>query len=104
MKTEQEIQAEIDRLEAELKRIQMEKKKLESPLQELAILLHDKLCRWNHTDGCGWYYQISNENGHDWCGYEHGRYLTKARNISKLCAKHDIKIETVLEFYDELEK
>jgi hypothetical protein len=23
---------------------------------ELAEILHDKQCHWNHTDGCSWYY------------------------------------------------
>lgn len=103
MKTEQEIQAEIDRLEAGLERVKQEKKKLMSPLQDLAIALHSTLCRWNHTDGCSWYYEIS-KDVHDWSRHEHGRYLTKAQNISNLCAKHNINIETVLEINSELLK
>ena len=26
----------------------------------LATKLHDLLCKFNHTDGCGWFYEFSN--------------------------------------------
>jgi hypothetical protein len=25
-------------------------------IQKLAEIMHEKMCRWNHTDGCDWYY------------------------------------------------
>ncbi|HSX00826.1 MAG TPA: hypothetical protein VLF67_01175 [Candidatus Saccharimonas sp.] len=27
-----------------------------TPEQRVAELLHRQLCRWNHTDSCGWHY------------------------------------------------
>lgn len=47
-------------LELEVKKQELLKKKEElkklTPGQQLADILHSKQCRWNHTDGCGWYY------------------------------------------------
>jgi hypothetical protein len=51
------------------------------PLKQLAIQLHTTLCTWNHTDGCGWYYEVSNER-HDWNGHSHKDWLKKAREVS----------------------
>ena len=42
--------------------------------QQLAIKLHDLTCKSNHTDGCGWYYEIS-KGSHNWTGHTHQRYL-----------------------------
>ncbi|MCL1696325.1 hypothetical protein [Lysinibacillus sp. BPa_S21] len=44
--------------------------------QELAELLHSKLCTWNHTDGCAWYYHTN-----DWTERTHKRYLAKANKL-----------------------
>ena len=54
-----------------------------SEAEELAVALHKKQCRWNHTDGCGWYYEY-NKGSHDWNGYSHKEYLTKAHNMIKV--------------------
>lgn len=45
-------------------------------LKPLAIRAHDILCRWNHTDGCGWHYEIKG-NCHHWTGTysAHARWL-----------------------------
>lgn len=50
-----------------------------SPAKELALFLHS-FCRHNHDDGCGFYYEISN-NEHNWAGYSHAEYLKKAENL-----------------------
>ncbi len=46
------------------------------PLKELAILAHDALCSWNHTDGCGWMYEMTNGQ-HAWGSYAHQAWLKK---------------------------
>lgn len=43
--------------------------------QKLAILLHSKLCRGNHTDGCSWNYETS------WNDFAKATYLAKAKSI-----------------------
>ena len=48
--------------------------------QKLAVYMHDKLCIWNHTDGCSWYYAV--ENGkHNWNDHAHKHYLAKAEKL-----------------------
>ena len=48
--------------------------------QRMAILLHKKLCNSNHTDQCGWYYEV-NGIEHDWTRWTHSKYLEKANNL-----------------------
>lgn len=42
--------------------------------QELATLIHEKICRFNHVDACGWDYE-------DWDGYTTKRYLKVANKM-----------------------
>ena len=49
----------------------------EKPSAILAIAMHDKMCRHNHTDGCGWYYEIA-KGKHDWTRHEHNHWLKAA--------------------------
>lgn len=48
--------------------------------KRMAILLHKNLCLCNHTDMCGWYYEIDGVI-HDWEGYTHKEYLEKANKL-----------------------
>lgn len=61
-------------------RLQEEYDSLLPENQRMAILLHDKLCHSNHTDQCGWYYEIDGIK-HDWTGYAHKTYLEKANKL-----------------------
>jgi hypothetical protein len=54
-------------------------KRLE-PLKELTIHAHDVLCRWDHSDGCGWYYEI-HRGKHNWTGWSHARWLKHIESI-----------------------
>lgn len=44
--------------------------------RETAEILHENLCKHNHTDGCGWFY----DNG-DWTEYSRKIYLEMARRL-----------------------
>ena len=58
-------------------------KEYESLLPEnerIAILLHNNLCHSNHTDRCGWYYEMKGVI-HDWSKYQHKQYLEKANKL-----------------------
>lgn len=35
----------------------------DTALREIADLIHDKNCHWNHTDGCGYFYDSWNDPG-----------------------------------------
>lgn len=47
---------------------------------QLAIFLHNRLCRWNHMDGCGWYYGVY-DGVHDWKQDEHRCWWKKAETL-----------------------
>lgn len=51
-----------------------------APEYRLAEELHNVLCSINHTDGCGWFYEVSN-GVPNWHGWAHARYLEKARKL-----------------------
>lgn len=57
-----DIDARISELETQIKSLKETKERLQAltPAEDLAIFLHDKLCTWNHTDGCEWHYEIKN--------------------------------------------
>jgi hypothetical protein len=60
---------------------QRDSEKISSTLAgKLAILLHDAYCGHNHTDACGWMYDVKN-GFHNWEGHPHGDYLAKAKKI-----------------------
>lgn len=76
---------EIVALDNQIKDLQAKRAKLllapeMTVTQKLAVYLHQKLCRWNHTDGCGWYYAIS-DGKHNWDEHTHNLYLNKASKL-----------------------
>lgn len=93
-------EADIKKREQELvaAKEQLKKAKLESPDKQLAKELHNMLCYWNHTDGCGWFYEFK-DNQHDWTAYAHGQYLLKAQNLIGKCKEHGIAVEEALSIY-----
>lgn len=82
---------ELDKLireqEKYLQTLQARKARLEAqkftPEQELAIELHKKFCRHNHTDGCSWYYEIDKDvhNWNDRSYSAHMEWLVKAKKV-----------------------
>jgi hypothetical protein len=53
--------------------------------EELAEIMHDKLCRWNHTDGCPWLYEQDYSTKHPdvdvWDQYVHRNFLESAKKL-----------------------
>ena len=76
--------------------VALEEAKLEPPDQQLAKELHSMLCTWNHEDGCGWYYEITNKKD-DWSKDTHGRYLSKARSLMHKCKEQRIDLRTAID-------
>lgn len=58
IRTIESINKDIERAKAELGKLEQERDKFAQLTiqQQLAEALHSKFCHWNHTDGCGWYY------------------------------------------------
>lgn len=94
------IEADITKRKQELAELQtkLEAAKLESPEIQLARQLHAMLCTWNHTDGCGWFYEM--KDGQDvWTGNAHDQYLTKARVLTNRCKEHNITTAEAIGIY-----
>ena len=71
----------IKELRDKIKKLELEQESFDSqaPKYKLAELIHSKMCSWNHTDGCSWFYE-SWEN----LGYSRTAYLEKAERILKV--------------------
>ena len=67
------IEEQIKQHEQGLKDLQAQlvEAKLASPDHQLATELHSMLCTWNHTDGCGWFYEFTGKKD-NWQGHAHG--------------------------------
>lgn len=102
-------QKRLDKLQLEVEALKVEieqEKKATAELtleQKLAITLHGSLCRWNHTDGCGWEYAIR-DGVHDWSDWGHGQYLAKAHRLMSFCKRKGIDPELAVEIYSQVEK
>ena len=59
------------------------------PDKVLAMIIHTAKCRYNHTDECSWYCEMTNSVD-DWNGYSHKEYLTKSRKFIAACNKDGI--------------
>lgn len=66
------------------------------PAKQLAVYLHAKLCRWNHTDGCSWHYFEKNGQ-HDWSEHSHARYLQQAQSVISRLKALDISEDKAYE-------
>jgi hypothetical protein len=74
-----------------------------TPDQQTAITLHEMLCMHNHTDGCGWYYEMKHgklgKQIDDWTGREHGVYMQKALMLRSHCHLHGLTTETAIDLF-----
>lgn len=75
------LDAEIRDAEATLEKLRTKKANRDklTPLHLLAIEMHDAFCRaQNHSEDCGWHYEIDSNEVHDWSRYAHERALRQA--------------------------
>ena len=93
----------IAKMEGDLQKLKDEREAFVSmPLNErLAIEIHSALCHWNHTDGCGWFYEIK-DGKHDWSRNAHKRSLNSANavlgKIKQLGIESDMAIPRLMIF------
>lgn len=73
----------INKLKEEIASLEKEDKEYNalSVEQKVAEELHKKLCHWNHTDGCSWFYESWDKPS---LNSTHGEYLKKAKNCLKI--------------------
>ena len=88
------IDEKISQLEAEIEKLNKEKLVYEAliPEERLAELLHEKICKYNHMDGCSWYYS-------SWIdpNYERLGWLNKSKDFLKI-----VDFETATKILDIL--
>jgi len=87
-KTSKEIELEINCLNEKNRALHEEYRRLlneeiinrNDKMTEVATVLHECLCAYNHTDGCSWGY----EDGGDkrWLSHTHASWLEKAQKLS----------------------
>lgn len=80
-----EVDKKIKTLKTELDSLEAESVALNSlsRVERLAIHLHEKMCHYNHADGCSWHYEIY-KGIHDFTRPAHVRYYDKARDLIML--------------------
>ena len=72
-----------------------------SPVQRLAVLLHNKLCHVNHTDGCEWEYEF-NQGYHVWTGLAHQRWARRAQSALDRIPAEGLKAENIEKWLEEM--
>lgn len=69
-------------------------------IYELAELMHARLCHWDHTEQCAWYYR--NKQMTRWVdSWEHKSWLKKAKN---LVAKTGLSIDNIAKVVEHIER
>ena len=71
--------------------------------QQIATCLHGMLCTWNHTDGCGWFYEFK-DGKDDWSGHAHNNYLMRAQKLIHHCGGDVAKVERMIDDYTFIRK
>lgn len=78
--TDAELDMKIEAARELIAELQNEKERRSELTEDkkLAEYLHSKQCRWDHTEGCSWFYEVSDSEP-NWSGYAHARYLSTAQ-------------------------
>ena len=85
----------IEALKAELEKLEEEKRKNQenlTPEQRFACILHENLCKTNHTDGCGWFFEIDGNGVHDWNRYWHVQWINKVKILKGYFRYNNIEL------------
>jgi len=90
--TNENIKKEREEINKRLQELNVIEKEINIPLQKLAIELHSIHCRWNHTDGCGWFYEIC-DGSHTWTSASHLGYYKDAEKLAKTFEENNINLE-----------
>lgn len=98
------IDQDIEKLTRELERLRENRALLDqmerrlSNEQKLAIAMHDTLCMHNHTDGCGWFYEVDGSGIHTtWApSSAHGQWYGKAVRLSGFRCNNNLTTETAI--------
>ena len=100
-----DLQDRISQLEADLNkaRDELDRAQKQDPILLLAEQLHDRLCRFNHTDGGSWFYEAKGGEP-DWTAWAHGKYLAHAQRVAGFCEAHKITVEQALDIHNVVDR
>lgn len=68
-------------------------------LKDLAEILHDKLCRYDHNDQCAWLYENDRED--PWKEWTHRRYFEQAFALTNAT---DLPNGTIIKVIENLQR
>ena len=98
------IEEQIDQLQAQIANLQKQRELANiaaDPIKYIADMLHGMECKWNHTDGCGWFYEK------DESYYKHnstkGRYYQQAKKLVAGLERLDCDTDTIIEILKEIQ-
>lgn len=106
----EELNIEVLQLKQRLQELQTARDKQLSAFnelteqQKLAVQLHDQLCRSNHTDQCGFMYEIKDGRHTFVHGSEHQHWHHKAGMFMKFCESEEIDPQAWLKVERQLKK
>lgn len=72
------LQRQADELKEQLAAVEAEIRRQDGlpEVERLAEHIHKKMCHFEHTEACGWYYEDN-----DWTKWAHARYLEQAKKV-----------------------
>lgn len=102
MKSRSELVAEQERVAKQIAELDAHEAKLGHVLVAVEKF-HDLRCRWNHTDGCSWFYEKDEafQNPES----THGQWITKYREAKiavEKVLKHEVSDEVFLDVVEGL--
>lgn len=100
-----DLQDRISQLEADLNkaRDELDRAQKQDPIYLLAEQLHDRLCKFNHTDGCSWFYEVKGSEP-NWAAWAHDKYLAHAHRLTRFCEAHKITVEKALDIHNVVDR
>ena len=93
-----EIEEEIAKLQKELAEVNdLAIDMAKGDPKAIAIYLHDRMCKSDHSDRCGWYYEVHG-GIHNWDDSSHKSWLERANRFIEKWGGDDIltKLEMAL--------
>lgn len=77
-----EVEKKISELKKDISKLEREKRGIElmNTYQRIAYELHEKFCKSDHVEQCGWFYEIK-DGTHNWDGSTHKDQLEKAKKL-----------------------
>ena len=92
------LRAQLDDVEKSQRQLKEAVQKLEHErmlgeyrkLYPIAQRAHELCCRFNHTDGCGWFYEVTEDEDATWSRSDHKNWIFKIERAKKKFSDEEI--------------